>query len=286
MDANPNGVRVMLQTESRDLPNAPVGRSYPDTTYYAASGVLSGAETISYWLRRDTSTTLPNRYALFRRVNALAPTLVARGIVKDTRDTVPIITYYTTDTLDRLIAVPRNKLPMFHTKLHGSPADTGASAFTDGIRAVRLHFLAAARDPRTGKDGLRTVETLVRLMNSGLLQHTSCGQPPYPPSAVLGTSSQPGESPKSVTVKWSKSSDDGGGEKDIERYAIYRRLSSALTFGDPIGSIPSASKATYSFIDTQVVGGETYVYGISAQDCTPMLSGMATAPIAVTVNNQ
>jgi hypothetical protein len=37
-------------------------------------------------------------------------------------------------------------------------------------------------------------------------------------------------------------------------------------------------------VDTQVVPNQTYVYGVSAQDCTPLLSPMSIAPLAVTVN--
>jgi prepilin-type N-terminal cleavage/methylation domain-containing protein len=284
-DANPNAVRVMTLTEALPLPNvAPPGRMYPDTTYMAATGVAGDAETISYWLRPDSASKLPKRYVLFRRVNAQAPTLVARGLVKDARDTIPIITYYTADTLSRLVPVPRTLLPIIHGKVHGAASDTGRGAITDSVRAVRVHFLAAARDPRTGKDGLRTVEVLVRLMNAGLLQRTSCGQPPYGVSAVVATSSVANAPVKTVTITWSKSTDDGAGEKDVERYALYRRLSTDLVFGDPISSIPASVKASYSYVDTQVVPNQTYVYGVSAQDCTPLLSPMSIAPLAVTVN--
>lgn len=280
-DADPNAVRGMRQSESRPLPNSVPPTLYPDTTYNVG-GVASNAETISYWLRKDSTSTLPNRYVLFRRVNATAPTLVARGIVKDARDTVPFITYFTADTLGALVAVPRKKLPVIHTKLHGAAADTGVRALADSVRVIRLHFLAAARDQRTGKDGLRTVETWVRLMNAGLLQRSSCGQPPYGPTTVVATSSAPLAEVKTVTLTWSKSSDDGGGEQDIQRYAIYRRLASEPAFGDPFASISASSVASYAFVDGQVLPNETYVYGVVAQDCTPLLSGMSvSAPVTV-----
>lgn len=280
-DADPDAVRGLRSTEAITLPNSSPAVSYPDTTY-AMSGVTTNAETISYWLRPDSSSSIPKRYVLFRRVNALAPTLVARGIVKDSRDSVPMLTYFTADSLGALVAVARNKLPIIHTKVHGTAADTGRRALTDSIRVVRVHFLTAARDPRTGKDALRTVEAYVRLMNSGLLQHSSCGQPPYGASGVTATSSTAGAVVKRVTLTWTRSSDDGGGEKDIQRYAIYRRSSTAATFGDPFASIP-ASSSGYSFNDGQVIPDSTYVYGVVAQDCTPLLSSMAVSS-PVTVN--
>jgi prepilin-type N-terminal cleavage/methylation domain-containing protein len=283
-DADPRAVRAMVAGEALPLANSYPARNYPDTTYLAAQGVESGAETISYWFRPDSSTTLQNRYALFRRVNALPPTLVARGIVKDTRDTLPMITYYTADTLNRLHPVTAAWLPLYHVRLHGANDDTGRTAITDSIRAVRLHFLAAAPDPRTGKDALRTVETFVRLMNSGLLRRSSCGNTPYGPSAPVALSSAAGAPVKTVTLTWSASSDDMSGERDIERYAIFRRLGTETAFADPIASIPSALKASYSFVDTQVLPGVTYFYGVAAQDCTPAMSDITVTPVGVTVN--
>ena len=282
-DADTNGTRAMLKSERMPLPNSisPVV-NYPDTTYMASSGVASGAETISYFLRPDSTTTRTNDYMLFRRLNAQAPTLIARGIVKDSRDTMPFFTYYKTDTLNRLKAIAGTQLPLYHGRIHGAIDDTAQYALPDSVRAVRVHFLTAAKDPRTGVDALRTIDILVRLMNAGLLTRTSCGQPPYSSGLPVAVSSIAGAVPKIIRITWPKSADDGGGEKDIERYAIFRRLSSATSFGDPISSIPASQAATYTFTDVGVPAGVTYVYGIAAQDCTPLLSGVtASAPVTV-----
>ena len=282
-DADTNGARGMRKSERTPLPNSisPVV-SYPDTTYMAAAGVPSGAETISYFLRPDSTTTPTNDYLLFRRLNAQVPTLIARGIVKDSRDTTPFFTYYTTDTLSRLKAIAQTRLPLYHGRIHGAVDDTAQFALPDSVRAVRVHFLTAAKDPRTGEDALRTVNILVRLMNAGLLTRSSCGQPPYPSGVPVVVSSVAAATPKTMTVTWPKSLDDGGGEKDIERYAIFRKLSTATSFGDPISSIPASLSAAYTFTDVGVLAGQSYVYGIAAQDCTPLLSGV-TASGAVTV---
>jgi prepilin-type N-terminal cleavage/methylation domain-containing protein len=281
-DADTNAARAMFKTERAPLPNSSPVRGYPDTTYTAASGVPSGAETISYFLRPDSTTTRTDDYLLFRRVNALPPTLVARSIVRIlARDTMPFFTYYKSDTLNRLTPISRAQLPLYHGMIHGAVDDTGKYALTDSIRAVRVHFLTAARDPRTGADALRTVETMVRLMNSGLLVRNSCGQPPYPGGTPVVVSNVAGATPK-VTITWTKSSDDNAGEKDIERYAIFRRLSSGTAFGDPITSIPGQLAASYSFTDFAVVQGQTYVYGVAAQDCTPALSSVVSS-VAITI---
>jgi type II secretory pathway pseudopilin PulG len=281
-DADTNSARAMFKTERTPLPNSSPSKYYPDTTYFAASGVQSGAETISYYLRPDSTTTRTDDYLLFRRVNAQPVTLVARSIVKiPSRDTMPFFTYYKSDTLNRLTPIPRNQLPLYHGVIHGAVDDTGRFARTDSIRAVRVHFLTASRDPRTNADALRTVETMVRVMNSGLLDRTSCGQPPYPggtPAVVTNIAN----AVPFATITWAKSSDDNAGEKDIERYAIFRRVSTATVFGDPISSIPGRLAASYSFVDNAVVQGQTYVYGIAAQDCTPSLSNVVSSA-AVTI---
>ncbi len=281
-DADTNGSRSMLQSERRPLPNSSPVKNYPDTTYFAASGVQSGAETISYFLRPDSTTTLPNRYLLFRRDNALAPVLVARDLVRDARDTTPMFTYYKADTLNRLVPLAKNLFPLYHVMIHGASNDTGKNALTDSIRAVRIHLLAASRDFRTGQDALRSVDVLVRVMNAGLLEYKTCGMPPLTTPIPTVVSSAAGALTKSVTITWGPSGDDGGGEKDIERYAIFRMLSTQTAFGDPISSIPAGAKASYSFVDTDVIAGNTYVYGIAAEDCTPLLSGV-TSSLAVTV---
>ncbi len=284
-DADTNGTRVMQKSERIPLPNSNPAVSYPDTTYNT-SGTPSSAETISYFLRKDSTTTLTGRYLLFRRANALTPTLVARGIVKDARDTVPFFTYFITDTLNRRVPISRSKLPLYHGVVHGAASDTGKFALPDSIRVVRIHFLAISKDPKTGADGLRTVESKVRLMNAGLLNRTSCGQPPYAPPAPTVVSSVPNAPIPAVTITWAKATDDGGGEKDIERYAIYRRLTSVLAFGDPITSLPAGlagGVTSYKFVDTAVTPGLSYTYGIAAQDCTPLVSAIAASP-SVTVN--
>ncbi|HEY9228746.1 MAG TPA: hypothetical protein VIP11_18990, partial [Gemmatimonadaceae bacterium] len=62
--------------------------------------------------------------------------------------------------------------------------------------------------------------------------------------------------------------DEKTGEKDVERYAIYRRLSSVATFDVPFASIPANGATTYSFVDTDVIPGQTWIYGVTSQDCT------------------
>jgi prepilin-type N-terminal cleavage/methylation domain-containing protein len=283
-DADTNGVRVMWKSERRLLPNQ-VTVAYPDTTYTSGS-VASGAETISYYFRPDSTTSNANNdYLLMRRVNGRPATMVARGIVKDSRDTFPLFTYYKADSTNKLKPILEKNMPYFHTMIHGSKADTGKSAVLDSIRAVRIHFLAAAKDPKTGKDALRAVELQVRLLNSGLLQFNSCGQEPLPATApsVSSNSPNPPNSFYWVQLDWNPSADDNtSGEKDIERYAIFRRRDTDAQFGDPIASV-AAGKTSYTWIDTAVIPNATYVYGIAPQDCTPQMAKTIYPSASITV---
>lgn len=278
VDADPAAVRAMYPAEAQFLPNSRPPRAYPDSTYYASRGVPSGAETISYYLVSDGTATTGSTYALWRRVNATAATLVARNLVRNRADSIPVFTYFTQNSLGALVPVSPASLPAYHVPLHGSPADTGRSAITDNIRVVRVHLVALAVDPRAGADSIkyRVVETRVRLLNAGLLQLSACGARPVAVLAPTVTQSTTGA--HAVTLAWTRAADDGAGEKDIERYAVFRRPAAGSQMGEPIASIPAVAGATtYSFTDVGVVAGASYVYGVAAQDCTPTLSDIATS---------
>jgi hypothetical protein len=247
--------------------------------------VPSGAETISFYFRPDSTTSgQSNDYLLLRRVNARPPTLVARGIVKDPRDTFPFFTYYKADSTNTLVQIIESKMPLIHTAIvHDTPADTGKSAQTDSVKAVRIHFLAAARDAKTGKDALRSVEIMVRMMNSGLLKFSSCGSEPLPANApTVATSSSPSQVPW-ARLTWAAAPDDSAsGEKDLERYAIFRKRLSTDPWSDPITSV-AAGRSTYTYTDNAVVHGSTYIYGVAPQDCTPAMSQIINPSASVTI---
>jgi prepilin-type N-terminal cleavage/methylation domain-containing protein len=289
LDADPNAVRAMYKSERMPLPTSSPAKYYPDSTYFMSNKAQSGAETISYYLSKDSAATTDSTYILYRRVNALTPTIVARNIIR--RDTIPFFTYYKADTLGKLITISPSMLPLYHVMIHGAANDTGRNSLTDSVRVVRVHFNAVSIDRRANlktsfnKDSLkfRVIETRIRLMNSGLLNLAACGQPPLTPGTPVLTQSASGVTPATVTVTWTRSNDDGIGEKDIERYAIYRSLSTATMLGDPISSIPAANNSSYSFTDTTVLPGQTYIYGVAAQDCSPSISDVATS-VAITVN--
>lgn len=274
--ANPDMTTVWRSLDKRTLPRS--GQYYPDSTHMRSAGAPSGAETISYWLSIDSTSTATNEYVLFRRVNQGAARLVAKGIIRNPTDTV--FQYFKGDSLGNLSAIPTANLPIYHNaSTHGVKADSGRFAWVDSIRTIRVRMTVVYRD-RSGPV-YRRLDHTIRLMNAGLVRRSTCGEAPLGPTptatAALDTAGVP-----YATISFTKSGDEGAGEKDVERYALYRRLNGESTTGaEPFASIP-AGNATYTFTDTDVVSGQQWVYGVAAQDCTPAISGVGYA-VSVTI---
>lgn len=274
LDAPDDAVSVLEKGSAVTLPLAT--RIYPETTYIKSAGVPSAAETISFWVARDSGSKRKNEYLLWTRVNATPPHVVARGIVINPGDTV--FRYYKADTAGAPVQVVASKLPLFHTaRAHGSAADTAQVALIDSIRSVRVALTAVYHDVRQG-DVTRRSESTIRVMNAGLVARTTCGDAPIgvtPSAAYVLNAGAP-----TAVLTWTPSADEKGGERDVERYVIYRRLTTDPTFDQPIASIP-AGQSSYTFTDTDVLSGSSYIYGVAAQDCTPSSSGVGITPPVV-----
>jgi prepilin-type N-terminal cleavage/methylation domain-containing protein len=282
-DADSAAVGVLRPSARIALPGT--STLYPDTTYMQSIGVPSNAETISYYLARDSASSHSHEYILWRRVNALPARIVARGIIYNgVSDT--IFRFFKSDTLGNLMEIAPAALPIIHSApIHGSQADTGKSALSDSIRQVRAQFTSVFRDPRTPKDSvLRRLNLTIMLKNAGLIHHATCGNAPLAvaAAAAAATAANGTTVPQTyITVSWSASTDDGAGEKDVERYAVYRRSQGTTSFDQPIGSVP-AGHSSYTFQDFDLISGQAWEYGVTAQDCTPASSPIVISP-AVTV---
>jgi type II secretory pathway pseudopilin PulG len=277
--SDPLGTTVLPQSRGITLPRSTI--AYPSMTYVqgttgGGAALDSRAETVSYWLAADSSTSETDDYVMFRRVNDLTPTVVAKGQLVQPGQ--PVFSYYKADSLGALIQIPSTLLPLVHTAMvHGSNEDTARSALTDSIRAVRVHLASVYRDVR-GDSALRTVEGTIRLLNAGLTRFSSCGEPPLG-SALLGVAVA--GTPSWVHLSWPPSGDEGGGERDVERYALFRRLSGSTDWGEPFASVPGGL-ATYTYDDLAVNTGEAWEYALIAQDCTPSSSSVSTVgPILI-----
>ena len=261
-----------LSFRSEEQKALPLGSvmMYPDTNYFLGAGVPSRAETISFWVTHDSTSKDPQEFLLYRRINGGTARVVAKSLRVLGTDT--IFQYFKKDTAGALVPVGPGQLPVYHlAKVHGSPADTGLSALSDSIKAVRVRMTAMYKD-RNGVQIIRRIDMTIQLMNAGLIRRNSCGEAPLGPSPAAFVGTDPQTNDPVVTITWNKSGDEGAGEKDVERYSIFKRLATG-GFGEPLASIP-AGTASYTFKDNSVSPGDTLVYGVTAQDCTPQVSPM------------
>lgn len=272
--ANSLGTTVLPQARIITLPRSTTvypGMTYTQSVTGNGPGLPSRAETISYWLWPDSSTSRTDDHIMWRRVNDLEPTVVAKGILVQTG--VPVFRYFKADSLGGLVEIASNLLPLVHTAtVHGSNQDSARSALTDSLRSVRVRLTSVYRDAR-GDSAVRTVEGSIRLLNSGLTRFSSCGEPPLGSSLtairLLTTNNVP-----YVSVSWNPSVDETGGERDVERYALFKRQAGSTDWGEPFASIPGGL-ASYTYDDFNVQAGEIWEYGLIAQDCTPASSSIS-----------
>jgi prepilin-type N-terminal cleavage/methylation domain-containing protein len=277
-DADSASAGVWKKADRMQLPGTT--SFYPNSTYVKAGGVFSDAETITYWLAADSSSSWPNEYILWRRVNARPPRMVARGIYyRPGTDT--LFRYFKSDTLGTLTEITSATLPIVHTAtVHGTQADTGKSAMTDSVRQVRAQFNSIYHlSLKAGDTTQRRLNLTIKLMNAGLIHHVTCGSAPIAPTSLTATVTAANGTtiPRPfVTISWPKTVDAGAGEKDIERYAIYRKQNTDPNFDQPIGSVVGG-RSSYSFVDTDLQTGDHWVYGVSALDCSPSNSPMVSS---------
>lgn len=268
-DAPSDIVQALPQVQKYTLPLTTF--TFPDTTYFAATGVLADAELIVFWFAPDTSTTRTDDFVLMRRVNAAAPEIIARNLLRTPGE--PFLRYFrlVADTL--LQAVPQGQLPLRHVRpLHLSAADSGVFARIDSVRAVRFSFTTS--NGRAGAAERRLEHNdLVWFRNGGLAKQRTCGSAPIFTSTVTAIPEIIDGAP-AVRVQWTPSLDETSGEEDVIRYVLWRTSPFAMP-GDPLISIP-AGAASYEHLDKTVQPGEEWIYAVAAQDCTPLIS----APIA------
>lgn len=263
-DADPVTVASLRNTNQITLPNGV--RTYPDSNYREPRGVPSRAETISFWTEADPQT--PGQFRLMRRVNAAQPEVVVRGLIMPLNE--PVFRYYRVTQAGVQVEIPQNTLPLYHVAMHDAADDIGASRMTDSIRIIRVRLTSAYRDPRR-PEARRAGQRDIRIMNAGLLHRSTCGETPLlmvPLVATVDAASS------DVMLTWPAGRDESSGERDVERYALFRRAPSE-PFGEPFSSVASGS-LTYSVTDPAVPSG-SWIYGLAAQDCSAQLSDIASS---------
>ena len=268
-DMDSSGTDAMNNANKVTLPNS--AKTYPDSNYMNGA-ITSPAETIQYWLVKDSAATRTDQYILYRRVNNLPQRLVAKGII------VPAGTnffqYMKPNDAGGLDSIKAAKLPLFHSApIHGSPADTGSSALTDSIRVVRMTVTGLYNDPDKGAI-MKTVVSSTKLLNAGMSRSTVCGDLPIAVTTATATPFGPAGHPTKVTIAWTKSLDQDAGEKDVGRYMVFKKKVGVADWGSPIADL-AASQANYSLDDTSLSTGN-WVYGVIAQDCSPSNSAVTS----------
>lgn len=257
-------VDALLRTTPVTLPRSTW--VYPGDTARWTGGP---AETISFWMEPDTGGAFAGpagTWRLMRRVNRAEPVPVARGILYSAAD--PIFRYFVRDSSGRLREVPTGQLPLRHVDhMHKPQAEQSMSRRIDSIRVVRVKLTTTHRDPRQG-DVQRVLERTIRMPNLGIARFTTCGTAPAAPTTLVVT---PDPAARTVQFDWMPSPDEGGGQQDVERYSIFRRLAASTAFGgDPVGSVAGGA-GSYTWMDQDVPPG-SWIYGIAAMDCGQLLS--------------
>lgn len=278
---------IFVDTAATDAITLPMalsapGYRLPGTAFrYPLVAYGGSAETIMFSFRPDSSTARTDDYILFRQVNYDTAQVVARDLLHV--GTTPFFQYvHLVSPLAAaayLDSVRAAALPVYHASaLHNAPGDTGISALSDSVRAVRLSFMASngATPPNELR---RAITRLIRIPNAGLEAFATCGDAPVTPGGFNALATVTATGAPAVQLTWSASADEAGGEKDVIRYVLYRSDGAVAAFGDPFLSIASGA-ASYTYTDTQVSAGTQYWYAVAAQDCTPTVS---TPTVARTV---
>ena len=269
--AEPESLTVALKPANKIT--YPLGTiTYPDSTYYQSSGLLSNAETISYYFTPDSTTAVAGEYLLLKRVNNAAPTLLARGIVFPSGQ--PGFRYFIPGTaVNSRVELLAPTLPLYF-----KAGSVGPDTMLAKISEIRVQIQAMYVDPVEG-DVFRSANENVPLLNAGLAHTQGCLSPPLAPATLTQTAWPSGDS---VGVTWPASGDEIGGKHDVKSYSVYRQVSGSGVWNSPIYTIAVAGTPTYAFEDKAVPLGSSYTYAVVARDCTPSLSPLTAGAGNVT----
>ncbi|HWZ59941.1 MAG TPA: prepilin-type N-terminal cleavage/methylation domain-containing protein [Gemmatimonadaceae bacterium] len=277
----------MMSTKTVKLPLTT--QLYPLTTYYQTAGVLSDAETISFWVAKDTTTgAVSGTYALYRRVNTNAPQLVARDIVFRGAGTDPApFQYFVADPNFPNAVVPVKSVTTPHPYPFPLNWTTGIGNDTllENIITVRMSLTFQYTNPITKKITYRTVNEDIPLENGGLPNYSACPGPPAPPTGMQQyvATANTSAAKDSVIVSWNKSTDEAGGFKNVRFYMVYRKLDTATTWGTVLSTLTAFDSTRDTLLDYPplLTAPRYYIYGVVAENCTPQVSTVlqTTTPI-------
>jgi type II secretory pathway pseudopilin PulG len=265
------------------IPNSSPNYTYPTVTYTMSNGAQSPAETHILYFLLDDATARSDDYALWQRVNAGTPEILARNLLP-AADGSPFFEYLLHRVLptgDTMFVATGGLLPLIRRELIAgiSTADSADYVRPDSVRAVRMNYQVT--NGQVGADErIRSISTVIETPNNGIAMPTVCGRPPLPPGAF--SLSEVGTGLGQVHLVWSRSADQDAGEVDVRQYVIWRKLSSDAIWGPPLLVIrtePGQAAYDTNFFDN--LPNTSYDYRIAAQDCTPNFSTTLTQSITL-----
>lgn len=266
-DAPSGQVTALRLANQITVPGSSPARTWPLQNYLQTDGSASSAETITFWFELDTETARTDDYRLMRQVNNGTGQLIARNILApaDTSQRFLSYRYLLTPTAGRqtLQPVPSGWMPV---------SFASANNRQDSLRAVTINYRVTNGLSGTA-ERIQGVALTVGLPNIGLTRLQQCGDAPAYSGSLAASWSA---SDHGVSLAFPASVDEASGEKDVVRYVVWRKPSTATDWGDPFLSIPTGS-ASYAYLDQDVVSGTAYDYSVAAQDCTPRLSSSLTS---------
>ncbi len=259
-----NGLTMAMNAGSPiSLPYA--SKTYPDYTYRKSDRSISLAETVSYWVSADsTAPSGSNLYVLWRRVNDGPITVVATGI--RITGSQPFFKYNRVLASGKIDSIPTSSLPIYWDQV---------ATIADSIRTVNMTVNGVFNGFNLQNKAtafVRTVSSQTSLANIGLSMRASCGDQPLNPGAPSVAMVNVGGVDR-VQVTFSASLDEASGEKDVERYVIYRRIV-GNPWDEPIDQVGGSKSANYMWEDFDIQSGISFEYGVAAQDCSPANSSM------------
>lgn len=256
---------VLPLSRAITLPRSSI--QYPDYTYLKRDLTKSGAETISYWASVDSTASATDEYVLFRRVNDGPIGVVATGIRIPAGQS--LFRYTRVRANSQLDSIPSASLPLYWTS---------ASGLADSVRSVQINLQGIFKDRNLQNQAvnvIRSVTAQTSLMNMGLSGKGTCGDIPLSSSAPIAVPILDAVTGAVIGVRigFLASIDEATGEKDVERYVIYRRTAGG-TYTEPLANVGKGG-GPYVFDDFDVFP-EVREYGVAAQDCSPANSNIRT----------
>jgi len=246
--------------------------SYPDSTYLQTTGLVSNAETITYYFTLDSTTARPDDYLLLRQVNSAAPSVLARGLIFP--GGAPGFRYFIPGAaVNSRVELISPTLPLYFQE-----GLVASDTMLAKISEVRVQLQAVYADPIEG-DVYRSSSENVPLLNAGLAHLQACASPPAAPTSITPTAWPSGDS---IGLTWPASTDETGGKHDVKSYSVYRRPSTTATWNTPLYTSPADGVASYTWEDKAVPLGQSYVYAVVSRDCTPALSALTIGGATVT----